>query len=449
MYAAIAGLRAHMQNLNVIGNNVANVNTNGYKASRAVFQTSLYTTLSGGGNGTQVVGGTNPSQIGYGATVATVDVDMSTGNYAVTGKATDLMLDGAGFFMVGEKDLANNFDGSVNDADRLTSLKLTRVGDFEFKADGYFGKNDGNVAYGFLCVGKWGDDNHPMYQVDANGKPVLDANGQPVSLAPEGTKLGDPVFSDQLVPIRLPRVEPTTVYVVTTPGANAGDPDTVATWTLTGQNGNDYNWSVTTTDPATGNTTTTQQTTQTPEPATPQGGSVVAMKGAKIVYPQETAGGITENEDLSRGLFTNITVDRNTGLISGTSADTKEVVVIGCMAVGIVSNPNGVTNLGDNYYSAGLGSGELAVSVLGGNAEAMGITHINASKSGADAANPVDRLRIRTSDTKMLSNGLEMSKTDLAQEIANMILTQRGYQANTRIITVTDSMLEELVNMKR
>lgn len=448
MYAAIAGLRTHMQNLNVIGNNVANVNTNGYKASRAVFQTSLYTTLSGGSNGTTVMGGTNPSQIGYGATVATVDVDMSTGNYAVTGKATDLMLDGAGFFMVGEKDLANNFDGSVNDADRLTSLKLTRVGDFEFKADGYFGKNDGNVAYGFLCVGKWGDDDHPMYQLNADGTQATDANGNPILLAPEGTKLGDPVFSDQLVPIRLPRVEPTTVYVVTTPGQN-GAADTVETWTLTGQNGNNYTWTVATTDPNTGNTTTRQEQNQSAEPATPQGGSVVAMKGAKIVYPQATAGGIVENEELSRGLFTNITVDRNTGLISGTSADTKEVVIIGCMAVGIVSNPNGVTNLGDNYYSASLGSGELAVSVLGGNAEAMGITHINASKSGADPANPVDRLRIRTSDTKMLSNGLEMSKTDLAQEIANMILTQRGYQANTRIITVTDSMLEELVNMKR
>ena len=53
------------------------------------------------------------------------------------------------------------------------------------------------------------------------------------------------------------------------------------------------------------------------------------------------------------------------------------------------------------------------------------------------------------STTKMRSSGLEQSKADLAQEIANMITTQRGYQANTRIITVTDSMLEELVNMKR
>ena len=61
----------------------------------------------------------------------------------------------------------------------------------------------------------------------------------------------------------------------------------------------------------------------------------------------------------------------------------------------------------------------------------------------------IDGARLRSSSSQLLSNGLEMSKTDLAQEIANMIVTQRGYQANTRIITVTDSMLEELVNMKR
>ena len=108
MYAAIAGLRTHMQNLNVIGHNVANVNTAGYKSQRAVFKTSLYTTLTGGSDGTTVMGGTNPSQIGYGSNVSTVDIDMSTGNYNPTGKPTDLMLDGDGFFLVGDKEIAQN-----------------------------------------------------------------------------------------------------------------------------------------------------------------------------------------------------------------------------------------------------------------------------------------------------------------------------------------------------
>ncbi len=452
MYAAIAGLRTHMQNLNVIGNNVANVNTNGYKASRAVFKTSLYTTLTGGSNGTPVMGGTNPSQIGYGSNVATVDVDMSTGNYTVTGKATDLMLDGDGFFLVGDKELAGNFDGSSEDVGRLTSLTLTRVGDFEFKADGYFGKNDGNVVYGFLCVGKWGDENHPMTITDGNNAQVPNPD------LPAGAKQGDPVFSDQLVPIRFPRVESVEAYTVTTPAQTATGEPTTATWILKSQTdeGNGtitYTWEVRTTNDQ-GQTTTAEQTTNDPVPPTPPAvdgreGSVVKTTSATIVYPKdEGAAGITENEELSRGQFTGITVDPVTGLITGTSNDTKEVVTIGCVAVGFVTNPNGVTNQGDNYYKAGPGSGELTIGILGGNAEAMGLTHVNSSKADG-TGEPADGLRIRTSDTKMLSNGLEMSKTDLAQEIANMILTQRGYQANTRIITVTDSMLEELVNMKR
>ena len=172
MYAAIAGLRTHMQNLNVIGNNVANVNTYGYKASRSVFRTSIYTTLSGGSDGTNTVGGKNPSQIGYGSNLGSVDIDMSTGNYAVTGKATDMMIDGDGFFMVGDKTTAATFTGTADDVNAFTALNLTRVGNFEFKADGYLTNNDGQVVYGFLCTG-----------VDAEGKAI---------------------FSDQLVPIRFP-----------------------------------------------------------------------------------------------------------------------------------------------------------------------------------------------------------------------------------------------------
>ena len=169
--------------------------------------------------------------------------------------------------------------------------------------------------------------------------------------------------------------------------------------------------------------------------------------------------------------FTGITVDQKTGLITGTSNETNEVVTIGCIAVGQVTNPNGVTQIGNSYYNAGAGSGDLTISVLGGGASELGINYVNGEltraraqanagdnnqggngNAGDAAAEPdyAEGMRIRNGGkTTILSNGLEMSKTDLAQEISNMILTQRGYQANTRIITVTDSMLEELVNMKR
>ena len=414
MYAAIAGLKTHMQNLNVIGNNIANVNTYGYKASRAVFKTSLYTTLTGGSNGTAVMGGTNPSQIGYGSTVSSVDVDMSSGNYAVTGKSTDLMLDGDGFFLVGSKEIAMSFNGTTDDVSMLTALTLTRVGNFEFRADGYLAKEDGNCVYGFLCTG--------IVTAEMLNDPATAAKYK-------GMKEGDPIFSDQLVPIRFPRVR--TAYYKA-------------------------------------------DGTEEPNPFEADGTTLKAgiTQGLAIAYPSTTIkntaadGTVTEIEqkhlydagydqsledsDLPMGRFKGISFDPNTGIVTATSQDTEQIVTIGCIAVGTVTNPNGVTNLGDNYYKAGDGSGTLSISVIGGNARKMGISQVNKSLLADDATNTdIYGLTIYSSASHIISNGLEMSKTDLAQEIASMILTQRGYQANTRIITVTDSMLEELVNIKR
>ena len=413
MYAAIAGLKTHMQNLNVIGNNIANVNTYGYKAARAVFKTSLYTTLTGGSNGTITTGGTNPSQIGYGSTVASVDVDVSSGNYAVTGIATDLMLDGDGFFLVGTKDLVQNFDGTIDDTTALTSLTLTRVGDFQFRADGYLGKNDGNCVYGFLCIGIVTqdmilDENHPMHD------------------KVQGMSEGDAIFSDQLVPIRYPRVEPKKYFL-----------DGVE---VTGD-------------------TIEEIRAQVYVEGTDQLAEGVTTEGIQIVYPVESEvdgrlydAGYDEglkDSVLQQGGFSGISIDPNTGIITATSDDTKEVITIGCIAVGKVTNPSGVTNIGDNYYKASAGSGKLSIAISGGNAEAMGIRQINKSLQTEEEERTIAALTAYSTETHIISNGLEMSKTDLAQEISMMILTQRGYQANTRIITVTDSMLEELVNMKR
>ena len=412
MYAAIAGLKTHMQNLNVIGNNIANVNTYGYKAGRSVFKSTLYTTLTGGSNGTVTTGGTNPSQIGYGSAVANVDIDVSSGNYAVTGMSTDLMLDGDGFFLVGTKDLVQNFDGTINDTTAFTALTLTRVGDFQFRADGYLGKNDGNVVYGFLCIG--------IVTADMLNDPATAAKYK-------GMSEGDPIFSDQLVPIRYPRMIAKKYYDDT--GKDITEDVlkdlSVAYDFKTGLLKDGY-----------------------------------TTEGLEIAYPEiredldgvlYDAGYSTDMKDsvLDQAQFTGISVDPNTGIITATNSDTKEVITIGCVAVGQVTNPNGVTNIGDNYYKAGPGCGKLTIAISGGNAAAMGITQVNKSLQKEGEERTITALTAYATETHVLSNGLEMSKTDLAQEISMMILTQRGYQANTRIITVTDSMLEELVNMTR
>ena len=102
MYASIGGLKAHMQKLSVIGNNVANVNTQGYKHQRTVFRDSVYSMYRSGSDGTQVVGGKNPSQLGYGSSVASIDLDMSSATYN-PGNPTDCAIVGDGLLPGGRQ----------------------------------------------------------------------------------------------------------------------------------------------------------------------------------------------------------------------------------------------------------------------------------------------------------------------------------------------------------
>ena len=420
MYAAIAGLRTHMQNLNVIGNNVANVNTAGYKSARAVFRTSIYTTLNGGSNGTSTTGGVNPSQIGYGANVGTVDIDMSTGSYSVTGKPTDCMINGDGFFLVGSKTIALNFKGDAEDADRLTSLDLTRTGDFDFMADGYLAKDSGgSVVYGFLVIGT-------VTQEMLTG---ADAERY------KGMKVGDPIYSDQLVPIRQPRV-----WKDAEGGMHVGYPR--------------VNGGIQKADPATG------ILIDDPNTEYDETGKKDTAHLLDYGCYLDDLGNVVDAGQYELATLTNITIDQITGVITATCGDLDgQQITIGCLAVGKVTNPNGVTQVGNSMYKASEGSGDLRITAAGGLGADVGIYYVNGSLYGGENAtgknmlqndpNAIDALRLRSNDCEILSSGLEMSKTDLAQEIANMIVTQRGYQANTRIVTVTDSMLEELVNMKR
>lgn len=178
MFAAIAGMRTHQSKMDVIGNNIANVNTYGYKAGRFTFQESLYQTLSKGGGGNGTYGGTNPSQVGYGSQVGSIDLQFGSSSYAPTGMELDSMVDGDGFYLVGPKVPAGIppgggggkiMDGSVSiysdketyvpptvvggqpgaevTADAaLTSLNLTRLGKFFQDGDGYITDSSGEIG---------------------------------------------------------------------------------------------------------------------------------------------------------------------------------------------------------------------------------------------------------------------------------------------------------------
>ena len=418
MYASVAGLRAHMQKLSVIGNNVANVNTQGYKKQRTMFRDSVYSLYSSGGNGTSTVGGINPSQIGYGSMVGSIDLNMSSASYN-PGSPMDCALVGDGFFLVGDKTVADSIDG--NNPTSLKSLTLTRVGDFQFKADGYLCDGKGNVVYGFMTTG-----------VDEEGKPIV---------------------SDQLVPIRKPHWErvPTKETV-----EDPDNPDNEITRDT-------YKYEI-------------RYATDKTGPAADGGAATVGKLDdqKKPLHPsnwvnKSTGATMTEEQvkadpdavaDLDFAEFSNITINQDTGAIVGICREGDQEITMGYLAIGSVTNPNGVTHSGESYYKCQDGAGDLRVCMLGGVQKDLGITNVNSYmvQAEADPDNPAAGNQkplppgtaiLSTGGTKIMVGFLESPNVDLAEEISELITTQRGYQANTRIITVTDSMLEELVNMKR
>src|SRR5947209_4953603 len=100
LYTGLSGLDVNQTRMNVIGNNIANVNTTAFKSSRALFSPQFYVTDTGGAAPTADFGGTNPSQRGLGAQVATIEKDFTGGAISSTGKATDMAIQGNGFFVV-------------------------------------------------------------------------------------------------------------------------------------------------------------------------------------------------------------------------------------------------------------------------------------------------------------------------------------------------------------
>lgn len=395
MYAGVAGLKTHMGALNVIGNNVANVNTDAYKSKRYVFNEALYTSVHSGSDGTAVLGGRNPAQIGYGASIGSIDLDMSTKSYHPTGKPLDSMIDGDGFYIVGNKDHA-----MITDQEQLQGMNLTRRGDFQF-INGYLVDGNGQVVYGFLNTkipgNKETDSADELDQYDRKNYTV-------------------PV----LTPIRLPKA-----YLSV---GNDGKTTVNVVWPqweedAAGGAGGGYIYT-----PETGN--------DVDEDALPDTMPEIQNKGQELPWVA----------------LENISIEEN-GRITGTTDDDKNIV-IGYLALARVDNPNGVTHVDGHYYQAQGGAGKVHLCSPGAAVQYVANTEdpAEANKVPEEWEGVAEATRLDISqagDTTFINGGLEMGGTDLADEISNMICIQRGYQANTRIVTVTDSMLEELVNMKR
>ncbi len=411
MYAAIGGLKSHMSKLNVIGNNIANVNTYGYKTQRMTFQESMYSTSRAGSNGGETTGGNNPSQIGYGASVGSIDLNMAPSTYAPTGYGLDCMLMNEGFFLTGTK------DGNINSSEDLSSLNLSRLGDFRVDNDGYICDRRGNVLYGFATV------QNPYYNPGTKPPEEIPGGG--------GTTADKTIISTELVPLRLPLAA---AVPTTENGGIVGDEEVwkagEPVYGVLKETGGANN--------ATGNVEADDAGKKPEKDKLPDYGD--AKKGAF-----DTTFQLANSEDKCVQLES-MSIDK-TGAIIGINKNGGETVVVGYVAVASVDSPDGVTHIDGPYYKAMGGAGDVRVGAMGG---VLADRYLNNQylDDPTKGTLPISEA-IQDDSGEIKNSGLEASSTDVATEFSEMITTQRGYQANTRIITVTDSMLEELVNMKR
>jgi len=313
--------------MDVIGNNIANVNTAGYKASRVIFQDIFSQTVKGGMANTGINGGTNPVQIGLGIKLSTIDVMHTPAPYGRTDNPFDMMVEGDGFFIVGYP-TQWDVDGNPIAFDKY----YTRAGNFKLDDQGYLTNSDGYYVLGYAAEIVF----YP--EVVGSGTP-----GDPGYVAPSPARIEFGNIGTSIGPIRLTVDETSDITV---DGGGVLDPTFVLPGDLVGF-------------------------------AVADDGSVSVMLN-------------------------------------------NEKQVIAKLSLAMFSNPGGLDKAGNSLYRATASSGD-----------------------------PWETEALLDGAGKVSGGGLEMSNVDLATEFTDMIVTQRGFQANSRIITVSDTLLEELVNLKR
>lgn len=394
LYSGISGLRSHQTMLDVTGNNIANVNTTGFKASSTQFQDTLSQLTQGAGGPQAAAGGTNPAQVGLGVQVAAISTNFTQGSAQATGRATDMMISGDGFF--------------------VTSLGgetlYTRAGAFDFDADGRLVSPDGALVQGWTAVGGEIVEGGPIGNItlpqEAVSEPVLT-----IAATVEGNLPAEAVATD--API---------VQQVQTFGADGTPGSLTLTFTRTATPTGGWtvsdgtNTATLTPDPANGGFTLSGAAANTD--GTFGAGGIDVDLSALTGHASLSTVSITGQNGRAAGTLESYALSEDGTLIGSFTNGGKEA--IGRIAMANFVNPGGLEKAGSSSYTATANSGAAELGVPG---------------SGALGT--------------LVGGYLEMSNVDLSQEFTNLIVAQRGFQANARIITTSDEVLQELTNLKR
>lgn len=453
LFSGVAGLKNHQTRMDVIGNNVANVNTYGFKSSRVTFQDMLSQTISGAAKPEENKGGVNPKQVGLGMIIASIDKIFTQGSLQTTGNQTDLAISGDGFFTVSDGDKkyytrAGTFgidkNGTVvNPANglKVQGWMATRnqAGEMTVNPSGSTedlvvpiyskveARETSNIRYKCNL-----DSRSSVVPPQATGRmrasagittniDSYDNQGNAHRLTLVFWKTGanqwtaSAAITDSSTPLTLDVPAGAGQQNNANPGgrinlrfspdgklvgvADEGTPDELNQGTLT-VNGN-YRVAG---DP---NMRTMQLNL----------GKAGLLEGITQFASASTTKAV-EQDGYNMGYMESFNID-SSGLITGVYTNgTKQFV--GQVALSVFTNPQGLTTVGENMFEVSNNSG----------------------MANTGAANQAGR-------GKIVAGTLEMSNVDLSDQFTDMIVTQRGFQANSRTITTTDQMLQEVLNLKR
>ena len=387
LFSGISGLRAHQQMMDTTGNNIANVNTTGYKSSQTTFEDTLSQLVRSAGAPQGGVGGTNPAQIGLGVRLGGISNNFSQGAAQTTGRSTDLMIQGDGFFVV------------QNAGQDL----YTRNGSFSFDTNGSLVTSDGGVVQGWSAN---------------NGVVNTNSAVSPIQL-PMGTLLPPKATGQVTVGGNLPGDTTSANPIVTsmtTYDAQGNQVTLSASFTKV----TPTQWSVTLNDGAVSSGPSTLNFAangSTPSPTTMTVNGVnVDLSGVTSYSGQSTVSAI-QQDGSAAGTLQSFTISQDGTLTGVFSNGLKQTLAQ--LALASFSNPNGLEKAGNSTFQTTANSGTPQLGVAGSAGRGV-----------------------------LQQGALEMSNVDLAQEFTNLVIAERGFQANSRVITTSDEILQDLVNIK-
>ncbi len=482
LFAGVAGLKTHQTRMDVIGNNIANVNTVGYKSSSVTFSELMYQTTqnASGANAETGRAGVNAKQIGLGVTTGAINTSVTTaGASQSTGNPFDIQITGDSFFIV--SDGASNFftragafyvDGAGNLA--MTSNGFTVMGWQEDTTKPGTIKKDTVSSLKIMSAENMTAEPEATTEayisgiIDKNSTALSSDDGAIINVSfydnlgynyiakyavfnydESGNKLDDGVYRMTMSDILGPDGK-----TVTKDGSTLNSWATISSNSASGEtlylkydtkNGSCLGYWDAASAPSYTTTDNFHEITETVDQPVlmnfktgdhPNFASDVQGKTSGVLSISMKTSTMYDNNKTSTIAGTSGDYDgnyagRKVGNMSGVSIQTDGKIyatydngitkLLGQIAVANFANPSGLEKVGDNLYQVTQNSG-------------------NFDGIGSDI----------TADGGSMSTGvLEMSNVDLSAEFTDMITTQRGFQANSRIITVSDSMLEELTNLKR